>query len=111
MVDDFAVSMELVQEAQDMIADAVPDLVGFATLPGMELNPITFKDKNTANDTDILSNSVENVFNQAGVSRSIISNGSSTNSVGLKHSIQNDTSISFIWVDRLQSNLQYYFSS
>lgn len=111
LVDDFAISTDLILDAQEKISDIVPDLVGFTVLPGMELTPITFKDKNTSNDTDILSNSVENVFNQAGVSRSIISNGSSTNSVGLKHSIQNDSSTAFIWVDRLESNLQYYFYS
>lgn len=111
MVDDFSVSLELVQEAQDMINAAVPDLVGTAVLPGMTLTPITFKQNNTSNDTDILTKSIENIFEQAGVSQVVVSSGGSTNSVGVTYSIANDSSLAFMWVQRLESNLQYYFTS
>lgn len=110
-VDDLAVSLELVQAAQELIDAAVPDLVGTAWLPGMDVEPITFKPNDTASDTDVLSQSIENVFTQTGASQIVVSGGKSSNSVGLKHAIENDTSTAYIWVERLQSNLQYYIKA
>lgn len=109
VVDDFAVSLELVQAMQELINDAVPDLVGTAYSP-MDLDVIQFNNKETTNDTDMLSKSIENVFNQSGASQLVVSGGSSTNSIGLKQAIANDTSLAFLWLKRLESNLQYYFS-
>ena len=111
MIDDFAVSIELVQEAQQQINEVVPDLCATAILPGMELEPIFFTQSNTTDDTDTLSKSIENVFNQSGASQLVVAGGSSTNSIGLKQAIANDTALAFTWVGRLESNLQYYIRS
>ena len=108
MIDDFAISPELVIEAQEQINEVIPNLCATAILPGMELTPLQLTKNKPTEDTDIVAQSIENVFNEAGASRSVIANGSSTNSVGLKYSIKNDLSTSFMWLDRLESNIQYY---
>lgn len=108
-VDDFAISWELIEEAQEQIKAAVPDLCATAVLPGMELKPIFFTQSNTIEDTDTLSKSIENVFNQSGASQLVVAGGSSTNSVGLKQAIANDTALTFMWLGRLESNFQYYY--
>lgn len=110
-VDDLAVSLELVQACQEAINEIIPSLVGAAWVPGLDLDVITFNNKNVTEDTDALSNSVKNVFDQVGASQFVVSGGSSTNSIGLKQAIANDTASAFMLVDRLESNLQFYFNS
>ena len=106
-VDDFAVSLELVQQMQELIDAAVPELVGTA-YSAMELTPIMFKDNSTTNSEDMLSRSINNVFTQAGAEQLIVAGGSSTNALALRYKIRNDESTCFLWVGRLESAFNYY---
>ena len=111
VIDDFAISPELVMEARDQINEVIPDLCVTAVLPGMKLDPVWLSQKKPTEDTDIVSQSIENVFNEAGASQVVVSGGKSSNSVGLKQAIANDMATAFMWVERLESNLQYYIKS
>ena len=106
-VNDFSLSLELVQQMQALIDAVVPDLVGTAYSP-MPLEKITFERSNTSDDTDKLSQSIQNIFNNAGASQLVVAGGASTNSVGLNMAIRNDISTCWNWVDRIQSWLNYY---
>lgn len=106
-VNDFAVSLELVQYMQQLLDDVVPSLVGTAYTP-CDLDVVHFDQANSAEDTDKLSKSMNNLFSNLGISELVVSGGSSTNSVGLKHSIQNDESFALKYVDRLQTWMNAY---
>lgn len=106
-VDDFALSLELVQEMQALIDQAVPDLVGTAYSP-MDLETIKFDKSNSAEDTDMLSKSMNNLFSNAGISQIVVSGGSSTSQVGLKHAIENDMSTAWIFVNKIESLINSY---
>lgn len=106
-VDDFAVSLDIIKETQKLIDAAVPDLVGTAYSP-MDLESVTFDRSNSTNDVDMISRSINNVFSQAGASQLVVSSGSSTNSIGLKQAIANDTATTFIMVDKLTDNFNYF---
>lgn len=109
-VDDFAVSVELVEMIQGMINDVVPDLVGTAYSP-CDLEVVHFDKSNSSEDTDKLSQSMSNLFSNLGISELVVSSGSSTNSVGLAHSIQNDESIAFKYLDRLEGWMNAYIKA
>ena len=109
-VDDFAISLELAQYFDNLIENAAPDLVGHVISP-MDIEVVSFENKNNAENTDELSKSIQNLFNNAGTSQLVVSGGSSTNSVGLKHSIANDISTGWILVDRIESWLNYYIKT
>lgn len=106
-IDDFAVSLELVQMIQDMINDVVPDLVGTAYSP-CDLEVINFNKANSSEDTDKLATSMSNLFSNLGISELVVSSGKSTNSVGLRHSIRNDESFALKFVDRLENWMNSY---
>lgn len=106
-VDDFAVSLELVQEMQALIDAAVPDLVGTAYSP-MDIQEVTFsRSNNNVNDVNLVQDSINNVFNQAGVSQPVVSGGAN-NTLGLKYSILNDTAVTFNILTRLEDNFSYW---
>lgn len=109
-VDDFAVSVDLVEMIQGMINDVVPDLVGTAYSP-CDLEVVHFDKSNTSEDTDKLSQSMSNLFSNLGISELVVSSGSSTNSVGLSHSIQNDESTAFKYLDRIGSWMNAYIKA
>ena len=89
-VDDFAVSLELVQFVQNLLNEVVPSLVGTAYTP-CDLDVVTFNKANSAEDTDKLAQSMSNLFSNLGISELVVSGGkSSTTLYGLAHSIQND---------------------
>lgn len=106
-VDDFAISLDLVQMIQNMINDVVPDLVGTAYSP-CDLEVVNFKNNNSAEETDKLAQSMGNLFANLGISELVVSSGKSTNAVGLKHSIQNDESFALKFVDRLDHWMNSY---
>lgn len=108
--DDFAVSMDIVEMMQEMIDAAVPDLVGTAYSP-CELQPIFFNNKNQAEDTDKLAQSMSNMFSNLGISKLVVSGGDSTNSTGLKQSIQNDESFALKYVNRLSGWMNAYIKN
>ena len=105
--DEFAVSLEIVQAMQNLIDEVVPSLVGTAYSP-CELDVVHFDQSNKAEDTNKLAESMHNLFSNLGMSELVVSGGSSTNSVGLKHSIQNDESIAFSFMEALESWMNSY---
>ena len=92
-----------------MIDEILPENVGAVRSP-MDLDVINFEKSNTTSDTDMLSKSIENVFNNCGASQLVVAGGSSTNSIGLKQAIANDASLAFTWVARLENNFNYWLS-
>jgi len=107
-VDDFAVSLELVQEMQSLIDAALPELVGSGYSP-LQYDVITFDHSNTTENVDMVSQSISNVFTQAGAEELIVAGSkSSTNTVALRYKILNDTSTCFMWLGRLESSFNYY---
>ena len=108
-VDDFKLSLEVTEFFQDMIEDILPSNVGAVRSP-MDLEVVNFEKSNTTSDTDMLTKSIENVFNNCGASQLVVAGGSSTNSIGLKQAIANDASLTFTWVTRLEHNFNYWLS-
>lgn len=105
--DDFAVSLEIVQAMQELIDAVVPSLVGTAYSP-CDLDVVHFDKSNKAEDTNKLAESMHNLFSNLGMSELVVSGGASTNSIGLKHSIQNDESVAFSFMDAIQSWMNSY---
>lgn len=106
-VDDFAVSLDLARMFNNALEEAVPDLVAAVTSP-LDIDTVEFKSNARADDTDALGQSVQNLFNNAGVSQLVVAGGSSSNSIGLKYSILNDLANIFIFVERIESWLNFY---
>lgn len=109
-IDDFSLSLELVQQMQEMIDSVVPELIGTAYSP-MEIDKIEFNRSNTTEQNDELAKSINNIFSNAGSSQLVVSGGSSSNSVGLKHAIQNDISTCWVWVEKIQSWYNHYLKN
>lgn len=108
-IDDFKLSLELSEVFQDMIDAILPSNIGSVRSP-MDLEVVDFEKSNTTSDTDMLSKSIENVFNNAGASQLVVAGGSSSNSIGLKQAIANDASLTFTWVSRLENNFNYWLT-
>lgn len=106
-VDDFAVSLDMLNYFQEMQQAAVPNNVGIGTTP-CDVEVVSFEKSTSTADTDELSNAMNNLFANAGINRLIISSGSSSNANGIKYSIANDLGKISIWVRRIQSWLNYF---
>ena len=106
-VDDFAISKDLAINFNQQLAEVTPELVAAVTSP-MDLDVISFENSNKTQDTDDLAKSMNNLFNNAGVSQIVVAGGSSTNSIGLNHAIQNDLANIWIYVNRIESWLNYF---
>ena len=76
----------------------------------MDLEVVNFEKSNSTQDTDMLSKSIKNVFDNCGASQLVVSGGSSSNSIGLKQSIANDASLTFSWLSKIESNFNYWLS-
>lgn len=108
-VDDFAVNLNLIRSMQDVLDESVPPLVGTSLLPiADDLQVVDFDRSDVAASTDRLSQSVSYLFNNAGVAQLVVAGGNSTNSVGLRFAIRNDMSNIWIYVNRIESWLNYY---
>ena len=106
-VDDFAISLELANQFNQMLGLGIPELVGHVVTP-MDIDTVEFESSNSTQDTDALATSIQNLFSNAGASQLVVSGGTSTNSVGLKHAIENDMATTWVWVDRIESWLNYF---
>lgn len=106
-VDDFALSLELAQQFNQLLEQVVPELAGVVYSP-MEIDTVKFDKSNTTENVDKLAQSMNNLFNNAGMSQLVVAGGASTNSVGLNHAIENDMSTVWIFVNRLESWINYY---
>lgn len=105
-VDDFAVSLELLKEFDKQIEEATPELVGAASTP-CKVDTIEFN-SNSSDNTDELAESIQNLFQNAGASQLVVSGGSSSNSVGLKHAIKNDQATTWFFVNQFETWLNYF---
>lgn len=105
--DEFAVSLEIVQSIQELIDSALPELIGSVYTP-LDVETIKFDQSNTTDKNDMLAQSVANLYNNAGASQLVVSGGASTNSIGLKHTLQNDTANTWSWVSRLETEWNAY---
>lgn len=106
-VDDFAISLELAQEFNALLEQVVPELVGVAYSP-MEIDTVKFDKSNTTDNVDKLAQSMNNLFNNAGMSQLVVAGGASTNSIGLNHAIENDLSTIWIFVERIETWMNFY---
>jgi len=107
VVDDFKVSLEMVEAMQDLINAAVPALCGTAYAP-FDIEKIDFSRSNSNDDTNMLMTSISNVFNMAGPPQLVVSGGGASQSTAIKQAIANDSSLAFLWVSRLEKNFIYY---
>ena len=108
VVDDFAVSLEIANAYKDAIEQIAPPLVGVGVLPGMIDSEITWDKDTTADSADIVSQSIKNLYKTVGVSEVVVSSGDANSAAGIKNSIANDAAFSFLLVERLEANFQYY---
>lgn len=108
VVDDFAVSLEIANAYKDAIEQIAPPLVGVGVLPGMTDSEITWDKDTTVDSADIVSQSIKNLYKTVGVSEVVVSSGDANSAAGIKNSIANDAAFSFLLVERLEANFQYY---
>lgn len=106
-VDDLALSLELVKAFDTAMQNVVPDLVGIVSSP-CDVDTIEFNSSASTNDTDELSKSIQNIFNNAGASQLVVAGGASTNSVGLNHAIRNDQATCWFFVNQFESWLNFF---
>lgn len=106
-VDDFAVSLDMLNYFQQLEEASVPDNVGVGTTP-CDVQVVSFEKSTSTADTDELSNAMNNLFANAGINRLIISSGSSSNANGIKYSIANDLGKISIWIRRIESWLNFF---
>ena len=106
-VDDFAISMEMVDYFRQLEEQSTPDLVGVITAP-FDVDKITFRDTSTAADTDALGKSLSALFSNSGLTQTIVSGGNSTSNLAIKLAQLCDQSNVWVWVTRLESWLDFY---
>ena len=106
-VDDFAVSLDMLDYFQTLEEQAVPDNVGVGTTP-CDVEVVSFDKSTSTADTDELGKAMNNLFANAGINRLIISSGDSSNANGIKYAIANDLGKMSIWIRRIQSWLNFF---
>ena len=110
-VDDFAISLELVNMFDAILREIVPDLVGVGTTPYEKTDVIDFEKSTSASDTDSLNKAMNNLFANAGINKLIVSSGDSSNSNGIKYSNANDLGKISIYLRRIESWLNYWIKN
>lgn len=108
-IDDFAVSMEMVNYFRALEEQAVPDLVGVITAP-FDVEKIMFDDSRQASDTDALAKSIRNMFSNSGLTQNVVSGGDSTSNIAIKFAQLADQSNVWVWVNRIESWLNFYIA-
>ena len=108
-VDDFAISMEMVNYFRQLEEQSVPDLVGVITAP-FDIDKIMFNDTSHASDTDALAKSINNLFSNSGLTQTVVSGGNSTSNLAIKFAQLADQSNVWVWVNRLESWLNFYIA-
>lgn len=107
-VDDFALSLELVNQFDAVIREMLPDLVGWGTTPYENTEVIDFEKSTSSSDTDTLNKAMNNLFANAGINKLIVSSGDSSNANGIKYSNANDLGKISIYLRRIESWLNYW---
>jgi hypothetical protein len=110
-VDDFAISLELVNQFDAILNEIVPDLVGVGTIPYEDTTVIDFESSTSTADTDSLNKAMNNLFANAGINKLIVSSGDSSNANGIKYSNANDLGKISIYVRRIESWLNYWIKN
>ena len=110
-VDDFAISLELVNQFDQMIKQILPDLVGWGTTPYDSSQVIDFEKSTSATDTDNLNKAMNNLFANAGINKLIVSSGDSSNANGIKYSNANDLGKISVYIRRIESWLNYWIKN
>lgn len=111
-VDDFAISLELVNQFDSIIKEILPDLVGYGTVPYQDdAQVIDFEKSTSASDTDNLNKAMNNLFANAGINKLIVSSGDSSNANGIKYSNANDLGKMSIYIRRIESWLNYWIKN
>ena len=111
-VDDFALSLELVNQFDALLKEIVPDLVGVGTVPYQEdAQVVDFEKSTSASDTDILNKAMNNLFANAGINKLIVSSGDSSNANGIKYSNANDLGKISVYIRRIESWLNYWIKN
>lgn len=110
-VDDFAISLELVNQFDAIIKEILPDLVGWGTTPYESSQVIDFEKSTSATDTDNLNKAMNNLFANAGINRLIVSSGDSSNANGIKYSNANDLGKMSVYLRRIESWLNYWIKN
>ena len=106
-VDDFAVSLDMLNYFQELQEASVPDNVGVGTTP-CDVEVVSFDKSTSTADTDELGKAMNNLFANAGINRLIVSSGDSSNANGIKYAIANDLGKLSIWIRRIESWLNYF---
>lgn len=106
-VDDFAVSLDMLNYFQELEEASVPDNVGVGTTP-CDVEVVSFDKSTSTADTDELSKAMNNLFANAGINRLIIASGDSSNANGIKFSIANDLGKISIWIRRIESWINFF---
>lgn len=104
-INDFAVDLDLVQAMDQLLSEVAPSLAATAYSP-CDIKVVRF-DQNDTSDTDIYANSLSNLMSNAGVSEMLF-NSDKGGSVGLKHSIEVDETLSFKFLTKIEKWAQYY---
>ena len=104
-INDFAVDLDLVETMDSILSNVAPSLTSTAFTP-CDLNVINFKNNDTT-DTDVLNQSISNLFSQVGVSEMLF-NSDKGGSVGLKHSIEVDETVAFDFLGKIERWMQHY---
>ena len=110
-IDDFAISLELVNMFDAMLKEIVPDLVGIGTTPYENTDVIDFEKSTSASDTDSLNKAMNNLFANAGINKLIVSSGDSSNANGIKYSNANDLGKISVYIRRIESWLNYWIKN
>jgi len=72
------------------------------------LETVSFSQNSTADTTDIVNNSIRNLYKTIGVSEPVVSSADANSAAGIKHSLNNDSAYAYLLVERLENNFQYY---
>ena len=107
-IDDFAISLELSEYFNNLLATAVPEQVAVGYSP-MDIEVIDFEKSNSSDNTDKLNDAINNVFENAGASKIAVSGGGTNPStLAIKYGLIEDQNIVWIWVNRIESWLNYF---
>ena len=107
-VDDYAISLEIVEQFDRMVRQILPDLVGWITTPFEDTGTIDFEKSTSSTDTDELNKAMNNLFSNAGINKLIVSSGESSNANGIRYSIANDFGKISIYLRRIESWLNFW---
>lgn len=110
-IDDFAISLELVNYFDELLREIVPDLVGVGTIPYEKTETIDFDKSTSTSDTDSLNKAMNNLFANAGINKLIVSSGDSSNANGIKYSNANDLGKISVYIRRIESWLNYWIKT